>query len=276
MDLCQQIKDYDHLNGHPCIYVLQVENGYYKFGKTSQLSTRLRTHLRKLKFMNIVHIFNCVYEQIMHTVELSLKKLAKLDGVLVNKYEQTEIIHGEIAIYCEHVSETIRNKLANYVPVDNVVIDTNVKLEHVDVNNNKTCHLCKKVFRTPVELQRHKNRNVPCVITELPVNQVDNPNRCTTCNKIFIQKQHLTRHQKKCKSGVVEDNRLNMQLYNHGPGSEFQELVIRANKQDKQLQEMREQLDHLQEMINSRISITIHGDNNNIAMNNIDEMLKTI
>jgi hypothetical protein len=65
--------------------------------------------------------------------------------------------------------------------------------------DNKKCYSCGKNFRTPADLIRHKNRKTPCLIREVPQNQIDNPNRCIYCNKILSKKEHLTRHITTCK-----------------------------------------------------------------------------
>jgi hypothetical protein len=75
-------------------------------------------------------------------------------------------------------------------------LDVNKPLEE---NNGKKCYSCGKVFRTPAEFQRHKNRKTPCLIREVPQDQLNNPNRCIFCNKIFTNKSHLTAHLKICK-----------------------------------------------------------------------------
>ena len=65
--------------------------------------------------------------------------------------------------------------------------------------NNKKCYSCGKIFRTPNDLNRHKNRKTPCLIREVLPEQVNNPNRCIFCNKILSNKSHLTRHLNICK-----------------------------------------------------------------------------
>ncbi len=66
-------------------------------------------------------------------------------------------------------------------------------------NNNKKCYSCGKIFPAPKDLQRHKNRKTPCLIREVPADQVMNPRRCIFCNRIFSTMGNLTTHLTKCK-----------------------------------------------------------------------------
>lgn len=65
--------------------------------------------------------------------------------------------------------------------------------------NNKKCYSCGKIFLSPSDLVRHKERKTPCLIRDIPDNQRMNPNRCIFCNKILVNKSTLTRHHKLCK-----------------------------------------------------------------------------
>lgn len=65
--------------------------------------------------------------------------------------------------------------------------------------NNKKCYNCGKLFRTPADLLKHKNRKTPCLIREVDPKDANNPLRCIFCNKIFSKKENLTRHLKICK-----------------------------------------------------------------------------
>lgn len=65
--------------------------------------------------------------------------------------------------------------------------------------DNKRCYSCNKIFRIPAELTRHKNRKTPCLIREIPDEQIHNPLRCIFCNKIFANKGSLTKHHGRCK-----------------------------------------------------------------------------
>jgi hypothetical protein len=71
--------------------------------------------------------------------------------------------------------------------------------QHIAEINNKKCYSCGKEFRTPNDYQRHKNRKTPCLIREVPPDQIANPNRCIFCNKIFVNRSSMIRHLKICK-----------------------------------------------------------------------------
>ena len=65
--------------------------------------------------------------------------------------------------------------------------------------NEKKCYSCGKVFKTPTDFMRHRNRKTPCLIQDVKPEQVNNPLRCIFCNKIFSNNSHLVRHLKICK-----------------------------------------------------------------------------
>lgn len=191
-----------------CFYIIEVEPGYYKIGISTRCEERLRRHFRKLGFIGIVRIFDCVYDSVMLKTETLLKRLTKESGDRITKYGETEILCGDIDKHVAWVENNIKKLLllpqpenqrckVNLPPVKMpIVIDNHVK--EVNIIDN-TCHLCNKTFGRLIDLQRHENRKTPCLILVLTPEQAINPNRCTFCNKTFTNKGHLTRHHTTCK-----------------------------------------------------------------------------
>lgn len=67
-----------------------------------------------------------------------------------------------------------------------------------DIKEDRHCFNCGKTFAKPAHLIRHKHRKTPCLIQEIPENDIA-PNRCKYCNKAYQSKSTLTRHYKTCK-----------------------------------------------------------------------------
>ena len=206
MDVLAQIKEFDHLGGIPCLYMLLVEPTFYKFGITCQIYDRLRAHLHNIKFIEVINVYKCPNKVIMSSTELSLKRFAKTQGNLVNKYGLTEIIQTDnIAMYIDYVTEMIAVKIRERAGMNPAVIDVVKIVDKVEVDNKK-CYECGKVFRTPANLADHKNRKIPCIIQNVDPQHIQNPNRCIYCNKIFSKKANLVKHHNICKikiSGIV-------------------------------------------------------------------------
>jgi hypothetical protein len=84
--------------------------------------------------------------------------------------------------------------MINSNPDDNIASDTDD-----NAIDHRKCYNCGKIFRVPALLQRHKQRLTPCIIREIPQEQLGNPNRCIYCNKIFSNKGNLRKHHGACK-----------------------------------------------------------------------------
>lgn len=63
-----------------------------------------------------------------------------------------------------------------------------------EILNPLKCINCQKIFKTMQAYDRHKNRKTPCLIRDIPSDQLMNPNRCIYCNKILANKNNLKRH----------------------------------------------------------------------------------
>jgi hypothetical protein len=87
---------------------------YYKFGITTSLHNRLKKHYRDMKFLSIVHIFECVDEYMMKEIEARFKKEAGACGILRMRYNKTEIIYVcDINPYIEWLQRSINAMAAN-------------------------------------------------------------------------------------------------------------------------------------------------------------------
>jgi len=120
--------------------------------------------------------------------------------------------------------------------------------KEIEVINDRKCFNCGKVFRKPVELQRHKNRKTPCLIREVAPENIRNPNRCIYCNRVFVQHCSMTRHLSICK------------IKNGG-----MEILADKVRYEQEIRLLREQLEEQKEEMNKQRN-EFHG--------MIDEMKK--
>lgn len=140
--------------------------------------------------------------------------------------------------------------------------------------DNKKCYSCGKVFRTPNDLLRHKNRKTPCLIRDIPEEQKLNPLRCIYCNKILSNKSHLTRHLKICKvkNGgmdiLVDKVRYDQEIrILKEQNQQMQQLMEQKDKEkDDQIKQLREEMDQLKKAIT--VPTTTNNTNNNTINNN--------
>lgn len=91
---------------------------------------------------------------------------------------------------------------------------------NLEVNNNKTCNLCNKIFKSVQGLIRHKNRKMPC--------NIEDNFTCEFCSKSFTRKQNFEQHLKRktsCTRSI--DNNLALIKFE----TECKLEIIRAEKE---------------------------------------------
>lgn len=87
-DYIESLRD----DGRSIMYVISAEPGYYKFGITTSLLTRMRKHYRDFQFTHIHAIIDCGCDAIMRTVETEFKQECAKRQLLVTRYGKTEVI----------------------------------------------------------------------------------------------------------------------------------------------------------------------------------------
>ena len=73
------------------------------------------------------------------------------------------------------------------------------------------CDKCNFSFIRVIDLERHKNRKIPC----------DRVLKCNKCNKVFSQKSNLEKHMQRKKSCINKEEVSNL------PVLKLQEQVLR-------------------------------------------------
>jgi predicted GIY-YIG superfamily endonuclease len=87
-DYITQLRD----DGRSIFYVISKESGYYKFGITTTLLTRMKKHYRDFQFTRIDAIIDCGCDAIMRAVETEFKQESAKTQILVTRYEKTEVV----------------------------------------------------------------------------------------------------------------------------------------------------------------------------------------
>lgn len=219
-------EEYQKLFKRYVIYLLLVEPGFYKFGVTGRLIDRLRTHKRHLKFAQIVSIFICPSRESSFRVEQKFKRYAREKGILVNKYNKTEIINtDEPQKYVEWFAREVymeTNMIGPSITIDRIQFGLNsshLKLSPLWANNN--AHNVKlhvrdresdlavikvssspdgEKIRSPKKyvLKHHsiskKTNNKSNTING---NSSESNRKCGTCGKIFRTPAEYIRHAKR-------------------------------------------------------------------------------
>lgn len=107
-------------DGKSVFYIISKEPGYYKFGITTTLLTRMRTHYRDFQFERIDAIIDCGCDAVMRAVETEFKQEAAKRQLLVTKYSKTEVIAvPDIKPYLLWVKERVATLLKLPQPQNN-------------------------------------------------------------------------------------------------------------------------------------------------------------
>jgi predicted GIY-YIG superfamily endonuclease len=195
------------------VYLLDFGDGYYKFGLTTNIITRMTTHFRHHQFHNVVKTWEC--GEFVREVEKSIKEYAIRCGILETYRKETEVIKtADIGVVINYIDDIVSKLPKNNVPksefgkiVEDVLVKRglNKVLQRGQIviasikkpQKEFKCDKCGKVFDKKCNLDTHKNRKKPCP-EKVDKPQPVGPPKCNTCSKEFSTKSSLTRHSKTC------------------------------------------------------------------------------
>jgi hypothetical protein len=127
--------------------------------------------------------------------------------------------------------------------------------DNIDINSNKKCYSCGKIFQTPSHLEKHKLRKTPCLIREVLPDQIANPNRCIFCNKIYSKKENLTKHLKLCK---IKNGGLEILEDKTRYEQEIRILKEKDSIRDKESTEYKQEINELKQTMKIRDELMIN------------------
>lgn len=146
-------------------------------------------------------------------------------------------------------------------------------IDEPDTSNVKKCYSCGKMFKTPTDLMRHKNRKTPCLIRDVKPEQINNPLRCMFCNKIFSNNSHLVRHLKICK---IKNGGMDILVDKVHYEQKIRDLeaqqalsLQREKEKDQLLQQLKDRFDKLEMMVEKPVHQVINNTINNGVIVNI-------
>jgi hypothetical protein len=143
------------------IYLLDLGNNYYKFGRTANIISRLRNHFNKHKFNSIVKLWNC--EKYISDIERCIKIYAVGMMILEQYKGETEIIKtndiSKVIDYVDIIATTlskdnISDKEINHI-IDTVLLEKelySVLLIHRKIYK---CPKCESDFATMYKIIEH-------------------------------------------------------------------------------------------------------------------------
>jgi predicted GIY-YIG superfamily endonuclease len=226
--------EYAHMNGVNILYILLIEPGYYKFGITKRICDRLNTHKKVLKFVEIVKIFQCSSRVSSFRVEQKFKKYAKSIGILVKKYEQTEIFNTlEVETYVNWIEDAI--KLEDNIG-QLVIVSPEIKLPRLRLPKYNNIFSISGIRSSAVKIVAAGITAIqkppvykPKVIRAKIVKMAEkNSFKCEKCGKEFGLEKHLRQHKSrktpciiKAEPVNVEDNLHKCMYCNHSYSSKY-------------------------------------------------------
>lgn len=166
--------DINDFTNNPCVYLFHLKVSDYKFGISGEIDVRKTHHNNVFKKFDIeprlIKLWKCETMQIMKDTEIKIKLLAKHNKILINKYDQTEIISTDNIQY-------IVDRINKYVDDQNAreIVFMRIKEKELDVAK---INAENENLRLQIEFFKLKN-NTPqypqITDTSKSNNFVDNP-----------------------------------------------------------------------------------------------------
>lgn len=143
----------------PCVYLFHLEATYYKFGYSGEVDDRELKHNNNFKKYNVsprlVKLWKCETMKIMKDTESKIKKLARQNKILVEKYDQKEIISTD------DVGHVVK-KIDKYISDQNSRETTSMRIKEKELDIAKI-NAKNESKRLDIELYKLKNNMTPSI-----------------------------------------------------------------------------------------------------------------
>ena len=154
-----QINDLVHIRSTYCVYILEIEPYFYKYGLSENIHDRVRTHYRDLNFIRIINIYDCGTCLRMLRLEKIIEFAAEMSGERTRKYNHTEVIHTHnIDHYLNLAESTLRYTIQPTMNQFNIINEL-VQIVDVTPKVDLVPNIPNQIL--PIGNQRNENRPKP-------------------------------------------------------------------------------------------------------------------
>lgn len=216
----------------PNVYIVKLLGNYYKYGYSQHVRNRILTHRRTLGAKNILDITKCSSVKSMKKSEKNFERYAKKKGILKKIFGSKEIVKTKDPEKMKKKMIEIVNKNNEKYPKDN---NSNNK-ENPKVNF--ICQDCGRKFRDNFQLNQHKKRKTPCLVSNDPNENIKKP-QCEYCNRTFYNNGNLNKHYVRCKVKVNKKH-INAELKDSKDILKEQQKIL--EKQRAEIEKLKQQI----------------------------------
>jgi hypothetical protein len=137
-----------------------------------------------------------------------------------------------------------------------------------DIKEDRHCFSCGKTFKRPSEYERHKNRKTPCLIQDVPDNDIVE-NRCKFCNRPYKHASNLSRHYQKCaiKNGGMDI--LAIKVKREEDIEQKNKINMMIEKMENLEKIMKDQAQTIEKLSNNIVNNIVNSNNTTNIQNNI-------
>ena len=139
----------------PCVYIIYVKDNLYKFGKSTDIVTRLNNHKQKLEYREVIRIYKFSSESLMRKFENIIKQYVKT----INIHRKTD--KGIEFFETENIQDVLKDledkyKDINKYSLNDIDIDVLDKLIVFEKEKTKQLELQLEIKKLDIELIKCK------------------------------------------------------------------------------------------------------------------------
>nr|QBK88637.1 MAG: hypothetical protein LCMiAC01_03150 [Mimivirus LCMiAC01] len=189
------------------LYLIHIKDNLYKFGITSNLRKRLRSHKKTFNYNYVVKCWDCTNRTVSTKIENNVKNYIKYNNLRGTYNKQTEIIETDDIMYVINIFNT-------YVDKHNANYEDHFKNKHLEQELNIIKSQIE-LFKTMNESKNlPKNINFNISLHSHSVSKKSHTSNCKNPNKLIeilnndksqIEKQIKTITKKQSNNANIED-----------------------------------------------------------------------